>query len=507
MPILNRGLPVPEAGKAFNRPVAPVPSGMNSADGVLRRVLFTPNKAAFRTGRAGRAAGRGLWADRAIAARWFLALAWLCAWTHAARAQQDVVVPPPPVSATPPAVQEYQNSNPMQVFPPSANASALPVPQLFQRGPLTLRPHALYRFLYGNGIESSPGQRQDTIVQTVSPGMLLDLGTHWSLDYTPSLTFYSSSRLRNTLDHDVRLNWGGVYNAWVFGGSQSCVLSAQPTVETGAQTEEDTYATALNASCLLNRKLSLDAGLNQALRYVGNGGNSSNFVQHLADSKTWSTLDWLNYLYEPGLNGGLGIGLGYNNLEVGSDSMYEQYQGRINWRATQKISFQVSGGVHDQQYLSGGASDLLTPIFGGIIQYQPFEQTQLTLTGGRTVSTSYFENQTTEDTSVTGDLNQRLLGTLYLDLSGAYTMTKYVSSATLSNQIGYGTGRSDDYYSFKVRLTCPFLKRGTFSVFYQYSDNSSTQTGFLQYNQQQLSSRSAYAYTSSQVGVEIAYRY
>jgi hypothetical protein len=114
----------------------------------------------------------------------------------------------------------------------------------------------------------------------------------------------------------------------------------------------------------------------------------------------------------------------------------------------------------------------------------------------------------TENTGVTADLNQRLLGKLSLDLNGGYSTTKYLSSTSLSNQIGYGAGRNDNYYSFNARLSCPLLKRGTVSVFYQYSENSSSQTRYLQYYQHNVPlSQSAFAYTSSQVGIEIGYRY
>jgi uncharacterized protein (PEP-CTERM system associated) len=203
-------------------------------------------------------------------------------------------------------------------------------------------------------------------------------------------------------------------------------------------------------------------------------------------------MDWLNYQFWPRLNVGLGAGFGYTIQDASPDSRYEQYQGRVNWRATDKVSFQLSGGLQDQQYLSGGAGDLITPIFSATIQYQPFEQTRLSLNASRSESASYFQNQVTENTGITADLNQRLLRKLYLDLNGGYGTTKYVSSIG-SSSVALSTGRSDDYYSFNARLNCPFLKRGTFSVFYQYSDNSSSQ--------------SAFAYTSTQVGIEIGYRY
>jgi hypothetical protein len=397
---------------------------------------------------------------------------------------QDVLTSPPQTPATPLAVEEHQNNNPMQVFAPSETAAPLPI----QWGPVTVHPHLDYQFLYGNGIQSSPGQQQDTIVQRVSPGVLLNLGDHWTLDYTPTLNFYSSSHFRNTLDHSVQLGWGTAYDDWFFSGSQSYASSSDPNVETAAQTDRETYSTAFNASYQFNDKISLDMGLSQNLNYVGNGGSSSNLLQNLANSKAWSTMDWLNYQFWPRLNAGLGAGFGYTIQDGSPDSLYEQYQARVNWRATDKMSFQLSGGLQDQQYLSGGASDLVTPIFGATIQYQPFEQTRLSLSASRSVSPSYFQNQVTESTQITADLNQRLLGELHLDVVGGYGTSKYVASVS-----GHSTGRNDDYYSFNARLTYPLLKRGTVSVFYQYSDNSSSQSGF--------------AYTSTQVGIEIGYRY
>jgi hypothetical protein len=391
----------------------------------------------------------------------------------------------------------------MQVFAPSETAPPLPL----QLGPVTVHPHLDYQLLYGNGIQSSPGQQQDTIVQKVSPGVLFNLGDHWTLDYTPTLTFYSSTSFQNTVDQSVQLGWGTAYDDWFFSGSQSYASSSDPNVETAAQTDQETYSTAFNASYQFNDKMSLDVGLNQNLNYVGNGASPTNYLQNLANSKAWSTMDWLNYQFWPRLNAGIGAGIGYTIQDGSPDLLYEQYQGQVNWRATDKVSFQLSGGLQDQQYLSGGAGDLVTPIFGATIQYQPFEQTRLSLSASRSVSASYFQNQVIENTQITADLNQRLLGKLQLDIGGSYGTSKYVASIG-SSSASLSTGRNDDYYSFNARLTYPLLKRGTVSVFYQYSENSSSQTGYLQYYQANfLLSQSAFAYTSSQIGIEIGYWY
>jgi hypothetical protein len=403
---------------------------------------------------------------------------------------QNVIWSPPQTSATPAAVQEEQNNNPMQVFAPAETAPPLPL----QLGPVNVHPHLDYEFTYGNGFQSSPGRQQNSIVQRVSPGILFNLGDHWTLDYTPSLNFYSSRSFRNTVDHSVRLGWGMAYRDWFFSGSQSCASSSDPNIATAAQTDQETYSTAFNAAYQFNDKMSLDLGLNQTFYYVGNGATPSYYLQNLSNSKSWSTLDWLNYQFWPRLNAGLGLGAGYTSQENSPDSINEQYQARVNWRATDKISFQLSGGLQDQQYLSGGAGDLVAPIFGATIQYQPFEQTRLSVSASRSVSPSYFQNQTSESTGIMGDLNQRLLGRLFLDLSGGYSTSKYLASRS-----GISTSRNDNVYSFNARLSYPFLKRGSVSVFYGYSDNSSSQSGFT--------SGSGFGYTSNQVGFEIGYSY
>lgn len=419
---------------------------------------------------------------------------------------QSVISSPPQPPVAPIVVQEQKDNNPMQVFAP-LEILALPLP--LQWGALAAHPHVDYQFSYGNGIQSSPGQQQDTIVQQLSPGILFNLGDHWVLDYTPTLFFYSSSSFQNTVDHSVQLGWGTAYGDWFFNGSQGFSLTSDPNIETASQTSQQNYSTALNAAYQFNDKLSLDIGLTQNFSYIGNAtGATNDDLQGLANSKAWSTMDWLNYQFRPRLIFGFGAGGGYTIQENSPDAVNEQYQARVNWRATDKISFQLSGGLEDQQYLSGGAGDLLTPIFSATVQYQPVDQTRISLTGSRTVSAASFQNQTAEGTGLSADVNQRLLGRLVLDLSGGFNRNQYVSSTTITNQIGFGAGRTDNSYSFGARLSCPLLKRGTVAVFYSYNKTISNQNAYFQYNKSgNPLIQSAYSYSSTQVGVSIGWRY
>jgi hypothetical protein len=87
-------------------------------------------------------------------------------------------------------------------------------------------------------------------------------------------------------------------------------------------------------------------------------------------------------------------------------------------------------------------------------------------------------------------VNQRLLREFSLGMGVGYSITDYSTPSGVSVN---GANRTDDQVSFNVRLSHPFFKRGTWSVFYQYSDNSSTQPG--------------YSFQSNQAGFEINYTF
>jgi hypothetical protein len=191
-------------------------------------------------------------------------------------------------------------------------------------------------------------------------------------------------------------------------------------------------------------------------------------------------------------NNGQGAGGGVNNNN-NDDQTYEELQARANWRATDKLSFQVNGGLEDRQFQSAGSSDSLNPIYGAAIQYQPFQNTQISLSANRTISSSayYLAAQQTETTIVALNLTQRLLRKFSLGLGGSYTKLDYGTGS--AGAVGSAVNRSDDLYSFNATLSHPFYKRGTWSIFYQYSHDNSSQPGF--------------GFQSSQVGFEVSYRY
>jgi hypothetical protein len=365
-------------------------------------------------------------------------------------------------------------------------------PGLVERGPFALYPHLLYRMSYGNGIQAQPGVNSTTLINTVSPGLLLKMGSHWSLDYTPSLAFYSNPAFRDTTDQSVQLMGGTTYRDWSLSLSQSYLATTQPLVETGTQIEQDAYATALNADWQMGSKMSLQLGLNQNFR----------FIQALSSLHEWSTADWINYQFEPQFGAALGVTCGYDELSLASDMPFEQALGRLVFRPGTKLNLTVMGGAEDRQFVRPSAPTLITPIFDASLIYQIRDGTLLTVAGRRTVTPSLYANEVNVITSVTAVLRQQLIGNLFIEATGGYTSEPFTSiepGALPQPFIGVPTRttlaltRSDTRTYAQLRLSTVFRTRLTGSVFCMISDNSSSQSNFN--------------YSGNQVGLELSYRY
>jgi len=356
--------------------------------------------------------------------------------------------------------------------------------RLLDFGPIHIHPHPFYRFSYGNGIQAQPGQQTKTAVNEFSPGVLIELGTHWRLDYTPTLRFYSSSRFKDGTDHSVALNGGTSYQDWRLGLSQAYSSSSQPLVETGGQTDQENYSTSVSAGYQINNAMSLEVGVSQNLRFVG----ASVATEQLSDSRDWSTMEWLSYHAWSKFSLGLGVGGGYTDVQVGSDMTYEQLQGRIQWQPGEKLTFSLNGGFEDRQFLDSRVPNVVNPIFGCAVSYHLFDQTTISLNASRTVSASYFARQVTESTSIGVGIRQRFFGKLFFDIGAGYGTTSYGATET-----GETVSRGDTYENATFRLGFAFLKDGTASLFYNWSHNSSSDAGF--------------SYYSNQAGMELGYRF
>lgn len=397
---------------------------------------------------------------------------------RAAEAQQSIVQSPiPPVES----VSQLNLTNSFEVFAPQPNATPPTSYEPFRWDQFVVRPHMDYQFIDAAGILAATNKPVNTTIQQISPGILINLGPHWSLDYTATIGLYSNPNFGTEFDHSVTLTGQTVYGSWTYGFLQTALISSSPLIEFGGQTDQEYFTTAVTGHHEDSQYISEDLGFYQNIQIFPGSGYEN--------MRSWSTLDWLNYQPTSRFNIGIGPGLGYDNADFGPDSVFEQAQARLNWRASRALSFQLAGGIIETEFLgSQGADDLFSPVYSGTIQFKPFAETEFSVYASRTVSPSAFVGEYSENSSVGCSLSQRFFGQIYFSLYGMYSDQEYVSSSVTAD-----ANRTDHYYSLSPRLSHSFLKRGNISIFYQYNSDRSTVAG--------------YSFSSNQFGAELSYNF
>jgi Putative beta-barrel porin 2 len=389
---------------------------------------------------------------------------------------QGVVAPDPSSIAA--ALQQAGVRQGQEANAASANGYSESLESPFRWGPLVLQPHFFYRFLYGDGIQASPGHPLVTSINSISPGLLFDAGEHWTFDYTPTWNLYSNSAFRDSVDELARLTGTNTLDDWMIQFVQAYSFSSDPLIETGAQTSEQDYTTSLDLSHAFNDKVRFETTAIQDLQ----------FAVGYPDSYQWSDQNWLHYRIVPKGDIGLGCGVGYVEVSRGMNNAFVRPEVQGNLQATDKLSLSATGGLEYRQFYGHPSRSLDTPIFSASIIYDPFETTKISITAARQVSTSFFQDQSTRSTQFSVSVDQRLLRHFHLTVGVSEGNDDYLASND-----ALATVRNDNQVSVSGRLSTTFLKRGTLAVLYQGSRNSSSIPG--------------YGYSSGQIGAEIGFKY
>jgi hypothetical protein len=357
-------------------------------------------------------------------------------------------------------------------------------------GPVRLYPQLSDTLTYGNGLLPDPGLNATTAIDTISANLLLRFGRDWSLVWTPSETIYSNPDFRNTTGERVVLHGSTTNGNWVLGLSQSYIDVTQPLVETGTQVEQVAYLTSLNANWQMSSHLSLQLALTQNFRSA---------VPY-SDLHEWTTTEWLNYQFNRIFGAAIGVTGGYDDV-IGSSGMpFEEGLARVNFAPGDKLTLAVTGGLQERQFVDPSAPTLVAPIFNAEAHYQVLDGTALEISGSRTVVPSFFGNEVNVETSAAADIRQRVIGRMFLTLSGTYMFEPFtavvpghmpyfgVPLTTYLQQV-----RTDNRTNVRLTLSTVIHTRLDASLFYLHAVNSSTQAGF--------------SYSGNQVGLELNYRF
>ena len=393
-----------------------------------------------------------------------------------------------------------------QPGPQPESRPASPIDTPFKLGIVSIRPRLLYRYLNAEGLPAAGNRRVASEIQTVAPGLQIDVGQNWTLNYSPTWTRYTARAYRDTADQ--ALNIAGAVSAddWNFHFAENYGKASPTLIETAQQTDETSWLTSLGASRSFGSQMGvqLNASLNE------------HYGDVFPDTRQWATQDWLTIKFTPQVEAGIGPGAGYIDIVGRPDMTFEKYLGRLNWKVSDKLNLGLEGGMENRHSRASAGKDLRNPIFDASLDYRPFTTTTLRMAYSRSVDASYFRDQVTKGSSWTIGLEQRLLGHFYLNANWSHRKSAYESVTVVSPIVvppelptdpaaepavdpTAGTlllslpGRADRIDMFNARLTVQFLQRLTFAATFQKSRNDSSQSGF--------------SFSSKQYGFELSGRY
>jgi len=403
-----------------------------------------------------------------------------------AKAQQ-IFVPPSDTYGKPQSVEQAMESRIGSIAAPTILAPTGERVYPLHWGKVQFFPYMSYQLQYGSDVpdrqptgSSTNTITANTFLNTLTPGVTCTWADDWALDLNLNANVYSNSEFRNNVGYSFAIRNRAQTEDWLWNYGALASLSDQNQVETATQTLEQNYSVSVSGQYGYSTRLSLEVGLNTTARVTD---QFSNFW-------SWDTLEWLNYKSTPKTTLGIGLGAGYNFVDPGPDTVFEQLQGRVIWLPGPKLSFQLSGGVQFQQITDGSSGNGVFPLGAAAIAYQIRDGTSLSLNASTSIGNSYYTGQIDQNAIFSFGIQQRFFKHFFLTVTPGYGFTRYLS--TNPGADFQDSGDQSTFFLYAGLSTVLFKKLNT-SLFYQFNDSSATDAS-LEYN-------------TWQVGVRVNYRY
>lgn len=377
---------------------------------------------------------------------------------------QIVIMPPSPGASTPASVARDLSTGTKRSASPSSLASALASQRpLLKTGMFSYTAGISYRYSDGTRLRTETGNDRDTAIQTVIFTGGLSVGKHWSLSHSSTKSFYSNEEFRDPLDHSASVSAGYALGEWLAAGSLSYSRQNDTILEIGAQTTRDIYNGGVSFSRGIGERTSLELSFNYN---VG-------FATGLVSGRTFSTTDSLNYEISRRMKAGVSVSYGMSFMNAGADSTSIRPEAHFSWQLSPKTSLSASAGYEYREFDTRGRSRLTNPVYGVSLSYRPVQTTSLSVSASASEGSSYFVNRTTHTTGVSFNLEQRLLGRLFLGAGYNLGRAKYYA---IDRDLT--VDRQDKNHGFSVNLSTAFLQRASASISYGEVTNTSGTTRF-----------------------------
>ena len=332
-------------------------------------------------------------------------------------------------------------------------------------------------------------------------------GNYIRLDYAPSIFLYTEHSDDDAIQHLIRLE--GQYRL----GRLTLGLSQDVQILHGAHLDSST----LDASAVAIAG-SINAGVNgvrtNVYIYRTNAGASydltdrtflstefhylrDDFNTLISSDEIYGDL-FFNYKYSPKLAFGIGGGGGFNTVDIGPNSTFEQGLLRVQYQLTGKIALNATAGVEVRQFDSsdsvGSRGNEVSGVYEIGAVYQPFDGTVITLRGSsRVINSAIVADSDFLATNVLLGVRQRLLERVYLGFTFGYEHAHYFPTV---NGVNGAASGDDNYYLIEPAVDVMVTRWFTVGAYYLYRTNDSSRPpdDRFSYYENQVGLRASFTY-------------
>lgn len=280
-----------------------------------------------------------------------------------------------------------------------------------------------------------------------------------ALTYTPNFVFFAEQSRNNSIEHAASLTARWPMSKLTLGMGENFQSTSGSVTDVGNRVNQQSYSTTLTSHYALTEKTSFEI----------NGTYNIHDYKNLIGSEDWSDANWINFQIRPKLNLGLGLTLGYNNVQLQPSQTYEESSLRASYVVTGKMTVNGSIGAQLRQF-GGGVPQQVGLIFGLGASYLPRDGTFITLESHRRNDNSAIlagQNYTTTGLNIS--VRQRVLDRWFVTLAGGIDQADYRS--TIASVVAT---RKDTYYTGRLGVEYRLSDRWQVGAFYQYRSNSSS---------------------------------
>jgi len=277
--------------------------------------------------------------------------------------------------------------------------------------------------------------------------------------YIADASFFVDNSDQNSVDHDALAagRWQG--GKLTIGLRLRFQTLSGISLDVGGRVDRKLYSGALTSTYLVSEKVSLEL----------NVYDTTSDYDTQVDSSEWMVEGWMNYQLRQKTRLSVGTRVGLTDFEGGSQQTFEQLVGRITYRASEKLSLNLDGGVEWRQFDDPG-SDEVFGVFNADATYRPFDGTTFSLNAFRKNSSAASRNN--ENITATGGaarVSQRFLQRFRVGIEGGYQTFDYSAAGRED-----GDRREDQNAFVKTSLAFDVTKDLSAQGAYEYQENDSS---------------------------------